>query len=77
MLLFARTQIAASDGIQTSDAPSGPATRADQQISKGSAEDNTYKQLIFLYLESIMHHEITIYYAFECAHYSFMVPVMC
>lgn len=79
MLLSARTRnyIAASDGIQTSDTPSVFATRADQQISKGTTKDNTFKQLVLLYLKNSIHHEISIYSTFEFAHYSFMVPVMC
>jgi hypothetical protein len=52
MLLSTRTQscTAASDRMQTSDAPSVSAARADQQISKGTADNSTHKLLPLLYL---------------------------
>jgi hypothetical protein len=51
MLLSGRIRnfAVASDRIHTSDVPVS-AARADQQISKGTAKDNTYK-LLFLHLQ--------------------------
>jgi hypothetical protein len=58
MLLSARTRncTAALDRMQTSNAPSVSAARADQQISKGTADNSTHKLLPLSYLRiSSMH----------------------